>query len=686
MIKYPKYLILLTFIFTLVSCIPNEGNSSVNILEKHLVTFNPNNGDDSYTIEVEHNSRITKIFDPYLEGYTFDGWYDQYDEKWIFSSYLVTGDLTLTAKWSEVILSENSSSNSSSEENNESNSDIVIPPIEETTVNFLMCGGTNETQVYREIVSEFNNIYDGTIEVKLKIKNESNYDNALITALNSQEEIDVLFVNETGVKELVEQELLMDISDYVEKSKECDVSSMWNNAVNRFKYDVETKTNFSSNSSIYAVPNQMNTTALFYNETLFEQADIKIISVASSDLKAFNEGAADDRGQTKASLGITDEVKEKGYFVDSKGQRWFNNQVPMSWEETISLANRINLNSTITSYYNESWFNYGWSVGGDIVQYITTDNAKYAGGVWDFTLMDPTKNYIVDDNAEPFVINGHTYQPGEILSYQDKLIDEEKMLEKLGQKDDRARTVDPKVLAAVETGQLEVLPSQREAFTEFMRLDGVTRLIDIVDNKSIYSYEISSTIDINESSKLSMFCNGNIGMLVDKLSNIPEYVEQNIFNNKWDVAPLPIYKKYDSKGNIIVHGVQTGYSETIGIGISNKTTKGDSAWKFIEYIFSDDVLKKLYKNNISLPIKKYLAQDNNDYKEYYPDTLNFKVFIESAEHQKAADWTYFKDTKWMEGYKDALRMIKTKSYILSNVIETQEYETTYSKLLKYTEK
>lgn len=68
----------------------------------YVVTFNPNNGEASFTQTVEYGEKVERPLEPQREGYVFDGWiYDDEfdDEKWIFSGYSVTEDITLTAKW-----------------------------------------------------------------------------------------------------------------------------------------------------------------------------------------------------------------------------------------------------------------------------------------------------------------------------------------------------------------------------------------------------------------------------------------------------------------------------------------------------------------------------------------------------------------------------------------------------------
>lgn len=66
----------------------------------YTVTFNPNNGEPTFTQEVVENEKATKPSDPVKEGHVFDGWFTNADELWVFEGYQVTEDMTLTAKYS----------------------------------------------------------------------------------------------------------------------------------------------------------------------------------------------------------------------------------------------------------------------------------------------------------------------------------------------------------------------------------------------------------------------------------------------------------------------------------------------------------------------------------------------------------------------------------------------------------
>ena len=134
----------------------------------------------------------------------------------------------------------------------------------------------------------------------------------------------------------------------------------------------------------------------------------------------------------------------------------------MSWQECVDLSNKLMADGNVDyGFFTEQWFNHAFSVGGDCIECVATNDAAYNGGYWEFTLNDSSKNYIVKDDADSITINGNTYNPGEIISWIDK-----------------------KSLTTEQKASCNELPSQREAFTEFVRLSqSKEQVIDILPKK-----------------------------------------------------------------------------------------------------------------------------------------------------------------------------------------------------------
>jgi uncharacterized repeat protein (TIGR02543 family) len=71
----------------------------------YTVTFDVDGGSSVSPVQVEENELITEPAEPSKFGYTFEGWFIEatFDTLWDFDVDIVTEDITLYAKWEEVI-------------------------------------------------------------------------------------------------------------------------------------------------------------------------------------------------------------------------------------------------------------------------------------------------------------------------------------------------------------------------------------------------------------------------------------------------------------------------------------------------------------------------------------------------------------------------------------------------------
>lgn len=561
-------------------------------------------------------------------------------------------------------------------------------------VEFWINGDEYELEVFSDLVERFNKKYEGQIKVKLVQKPSDGYETAVQQSL-SGEKLDVFYVGDAGYKAYAEQGLLYDITDLVANSPIYDLSTMWSNVVTRYKYDVNTKLSGTESGRYYGVPKDIGPTVIYYNETEFENAGIKIISVAAEDLEAYNNGAKDDRGNTKADMGLGDvTVKEYGYFV-ANGQKYFNNQIPMSWDETVEVANILQnsmSNPNAYGYFTEWWFNYGWTVGGDCIQFVPTSDSAYNGGYYDFTLSDDTPNFIVaDDVTGTVTVNGNEYAAGEIISYQDKL--GLNMTSKAGES--YSKEITAEVLALVANGTLNELPSQREAFTEFVRLAAKTNtVVDTVNGEKLYGYGITPTPSSigSDAGKTQAFAQGEIGMLVDGRWNVTYFRDPaSGINFTWDVCPLPMYRAYDAEGfgaerNVTVHGIEAGHSGSVGLCISNNSKVKSAAWTFIEFVGSEEGQSAQAAKGFAIPLQRELA-NSEVFLQSDKMPRNSKIFINAAEIQGAGDWWYLTDNAWIDDWAGVLNGdVRNGKKSMTEFFESRQFMDTYNKLLAYTEK
>ena len=560
-------------------------------------------------------------------------------------------------------------------------------------VEFWINGDEYELEVFTDLVNRFNEKYKGQIEVDIKQKPSDGYETSVQTALSGSK-LDIFYVGDAGYKSYAEQGLLYDITDLVANSKVYDVTKMWSNVVTRYKYDVNTKLSGTDSGRYYGVPKDIGPTVIYYNETEFEKANIKIISVDEADLDAYNNGAKDDRGNTKADMGLEGvTVKEYGYFVVN-GQKYFNNQIPMSWDETVEVATILQnsmSNANAYGYFTEWWFNYGWTVGGDCIQFVPSSDANHNGGWYDFTLSDATPNFIVADDVESVTVNGNTYKAGEIISYQDKLgLNTTSVAGEAYSKE-----ITSEVRNLLSAGKLNQLPSQREAFTEFVRLAAKTSTkVDTVNGVDLYGYGITPTPASigSDAGKTQAFAQGEIAMLVDGRWNVTYFRDPDSgVNFTWDVCPLPMYRDYNVDGfgaerEVTVHGIEAGHSGSVGLCISNNSTVKNAAWKFIEFVGSEEGQSAQAAKGFAIPLQRELANT-----EVFLQTdkmpRNSKIFINAAEVQGAGDWWYLTDNAWIDDWAGVLNGdVRNGKKTMTEFFESGAYNSTFEKLLNYTRK
>ena len=569
----------------------------------------------------------------------------------------------------------------------------VRPSDKVSNVEFWINGDEYELEVFQDLVDRFNKKYEGQIKVKLVQKPSDGYETAVQQALSGQK-LDVFYVGDAGYKSYAEQGLLYDITSLVENSSTYDLSKMWDNVITRYKYDVNSKLSGTDSGRYYGVPKDIGPTVIYYNETEFEKAGIKIISVAKEDLDAYNNGAADDRGNTKASMGLSGvTVKEYGYFV-ANGQKYFNNQIPMSWDETVEVAtilqNRMS-NDNAYGYFTEWWFNYGWTVGGDCIQYIPSTDASHGGGWYDFTLADDTPNFIVADDAGSVTVNGNTYNAGEIISYADKLGLTSTSVAGAAY----SKEITSEVLSLENAGKLNRLPSQREAFTEFVRLAAKTStVVDTVNGVNLMGYGVTPTPSSigSDAGKTQAFAQGEIAMLVDGRWDVTYFRDPDAgIDFTWDVCPLPMYREYNAEGfgadrEVTVHGIEAGHSGSVGLCINNNSQVPNAAWKFIEFIASEEGQSAQAQKGFAIPLQKELA-NSEVFLQSDKMPRNSKIFIKAAEVQGAGDWWYLADNAWIDDWAGVLNGdVRNGKKSMTEFFNSLEYQSTYAKLLKYTEK
>ena len=119
----------------IIGCLLTKDTNTV-----YTISFNTNGGNEVVTQNVEEGKKISKPINPSKEGYEFLGWY--LNGEYFDFETKVEGNLTLEAKWKEIVVEENKTEDIVEEENKEENEEKNEETTTKYTVTFNSDGGT----------------------------------------------------------------------------------------------------------------------------------------------------------------------------------------------------------------------------------------------------------------------------------------------------------------------------------------------------------------------------------------------------------------------------------------------------------------------------------------------------------------------------------------------------------------
>ena len=393
-----------------------------------------------------------------------------------------------------------------------------------SNVLFWGWGEEYEISIFNKLINQFEDLYPN-IDVEFVTKPSGDYDNALTTGLSGRSGPDVFYCNERKLKSYVSQNLLEPLDSYLEKSTAVKEEEMWDGALTRYRVDSNTWASIDS-APLYALPKAVSPTVIYYNKKAMDTVNVDVISAhytpmgeeaapayaGEKDLAEYNNDhntqypakgffLLDESGhEIPITLGKgTNAVKDAVAVAKNAAKRIFNNRIPMTWDESVVLAGLMTKSynaSSITDYgyFTEWWFSYGWSVGGDCLEWNDSENC------WKFTLGNTEKKWLY---------NGEFYREGELPA------------------------------GAKENGAVQMTNSQFDAFRHFVQLS-MSHTKD-VDGNGNYGYQVTPgpTTVGSDDAKAAYFASGKLAMLVDaRFATVT--IGNKVDNDfEWDVAPLP---------------------------------------------------------------------------------------------------------------------------------------------------
>ena len=561
-------------------------------------------------------------------------------------------------------------------------------------VNFWIYGTDSQLEMYYQLTEAFNESYGAAngITVKATEVLAAGYMGTVTNLMGSSTAPDVILTEDADYKKWIIGNYIADISDIDTVYTDISLGEISSSVINRLHYDVNTNTS-NPNDPLYAMPLESRPTALYYNKGLMEKAGIIVISVDEDKLEAWNNNQiADNYGKKKSDYtklaNVTVPAKgyyrsQNPYFFDELSEGWvkpdvaggevmvFNNRIAMNWDEVEDLGMYFsatwNPNASKTrsewgttyGYFTETWFNYGWTVGGDCLYDLT------GNGDWNFGLLDPNANYIVKEGKTFTGRTGTVYQAGETIAFYDKMnADANETLVPDNYGDYKRANGDKagiwtgiqEEMAKGDASVLAELPSTRTAFKRYLKL-GCGNDTSDPDNlvEDSYGLNISpnpaNITDINPIYK--QFYSGDILCFVGESQIMQEIaVYADDYNLNWDVAPLVQYKEYVDPSDpacdeTVVKGVEAGHSRVAAMGINKQTSKMDEAKAFVKWAAGLEG-QKVRAGLGFFPTQESLMSELKFDSKSAPK--NAKAFAEALKYQRPGDWWYMPDTLWVEAW------------------------------------
>ncbi len=620
-------------------------------------------------------------------------------------SVLLAGALTLSV----FSLTGCGKTSSSKDITLDSNGEIVASS--GTTINvWAYCDGDEEART-NELCQAFNEKYkDYNITAKFTPYSASSWETKMKATLSSTTGPDVFLVSDSYYKQWATLGYLENLDPYItSESKalnmEDDLADMFQGGVGRYLYDVDTATSDGADAHYYALPKGTGATAIYYNKTYMSNAGITNISVYEEEMDEYN-----------AANGTS--FPKKAYFQSTDGKWYFNNRIPMNWEECASLATKLQAVNKSKGceygFFTEWWFNYGFSVGGSCIEHLSSDDEAFYDGYYTFTLADSTVNYKAKENI---TVNGNEYAAGTVVSYEDKFYLDD-------------------ALAA----KCDVLPSQRRGFTEYMSLAGLkdtdhyytgkkgvtdifwelvpyklagggaagieknnTIMKEKVNNYTpeageaygtsqitIYNKEISpNPTKISTDGKISYFYNGKVAMCVDVRASVQDC--RDAMTDEWDVAPMLVYKEYDANNQEVVSGVEGAHSGSTAWAVWNKSEVKNAAYLFVKFASGEEGQRILSQAGTIIANQQSVAEEMVQADvDAGKSPANLEIFSKGAEYQIAGDWWFLKDGDWIDAegcWANYLnKTVRNYRATIPEFYTTNDYGGTFDLLLKYTQK
>jgi len=129
-------------------------------------------------------------------------------------------------------------------------------------------GAPDERAVFEAVLKEFEKAYP---DIKVKfIHIPNDYTTKMNTMIAGNSAPDVIFTSDGDFPRWVKQGAFLDITDYVMASTKLDLNDMWEQGLNRYRYDGKK----TGDGAYYALPKDIGPTVMYYNKEIFDKLGV----------------------------------------------------------------------------------------------------------------------------------------------------------------------------------------------------------------------------------------------------------------------------------------------------------------------------------------------------------------------------------------------------------------------------
>lgn len=471
----------------------------------------------------------------------------------------------------------------------------------------------------------------------------------------------------------------VDLTPYAEKDEDFKNSTIPDSVLNwwRVTRDPEAKQGsgqkkhiVGAGQKLIGVPYGTNAEFNWYNTAIFKAQGINIVSVPEEEMDDYNtknSASLKPHGYAEYKEAPVSGMTKSKNLAGQEVYKVFNDCIGMNWEEQRNVLKYFTpeYNPKATTNYgfvSEKWFNYGWSVGGDVMGFNGED--------YDFTLFDKRPNYMVtQDNTK---IGNSTYNAGDIVRYEDRVNGIEK--------------------AATKPSNIYAIESQYNAAKEYVSLQvNSGTVVDESDGKTYYGYGVANP---ETGSGDNWFNTAQIAMVL----GVPDGIKARMENTRaadFDICMPQTYREYE--GGSVYYSGGTGYKnehlKVIGETYEGKVYTGDikvvngtkiigsttsasisqglvvsacsdpatyqASWDFISWVATEGQ-KYIAKTRTVAPVaEKTLFSDDYIGNEKITYGKNFYAVAKTSLSAGRGDWGYFENgawvTNWSNDFNNSLR-------------------------------